>query len=451
MSIATAEKLGFRLPAMFRALGSRNYRLFFVGQGLSLIGTWMTRIATSWLIYSLTHSALLLGTLGFAGQIPTFLLAPVAGVLVDRWDRYKIMIATQTLSMIQSFALAFLTLTHRITVTDVLLLSIAQGLINAFDTPARQSYMVRLVDRREDLSNAIALNSSLVNSARLIGPAIAGVIIAAVGTGWCFFADGVSFLAVIGSLLMMRVDQSQNRPIATDKARSILGEFREGWKYVGEFKTVRNVLLLLGLICLMGMPYTVLLPLFATRVLHGGAKTLGWLMSSVGVGAVIGSLVVAARKSVIGLGRVMATAAVIFGVGLTAFSLSHIFWVSMLLLMVTGFGFVTQLASSNTLIQTVVEDKMRGRVMSFYTMAFFGTTPFGSLLAGVCASKFGAAWTLCGGGALCVVGGAWFAATLPALRQELRPIYKRMGILPAAELEAVGLAPAPIQNSGAPV
>ena len=435
---------------MFRALGARNYRLFFVGQGLSLIGTWMTRIATSWLIYSLTHSALLLGTLGFAGQIPTFLLAPVAGVLVDRWDRYKIMIVTQVLSMIQSFALAALTLTHRITVMDVLALSVVQGLINAFDTPARQSYMVRLVDRREDLSNAIALNSSLVNSARLIGPAIAGVIIAAVGTGWCFLADGFSFLAVIGSLLMMRVDKSQNLPTASDKARSILREFQEGWVYVGEFKTVRNVLLLLGLICLMGMPYTVLLPLFATRVLHGGAKTLGWLMSSVGVGAVIGALVVAARKSVVGLGRNMAMAAAIFGIGLIAFSLSHLFWLSMILLMVTGFGFITQLASSNTLIQTVVDDKMRGRVMSYYTMAFFGTTPFGSLLAGVCASRFGASWTLLGGGVICVAAAVWFAANLPSLRRELRPIYQRMGILPPSELEEAGLAPAPIQNSGAP-
>ena len=250
---------------------------------------------------------------------------------------------------------------------------------------------------------------------------------------------------------MMRVSRAQNLPTATDKARSIGREFHEGWRYVGEFKTVRNVLLLLALICLMGMPYTVLLPIFATRILHGGPKTLGWLMSSVGVGAVIGALFVAARKSVVGLGRNLCIAAAIFGAGLMAFALSRVFWLSVLLLVVTGFGFVTQLSGSNTLIQTVVDDKMRGRVMSFYTMAFFGTTPFGSLLAGVCASRFGADWTLFGGGAACVLGAAWFAATLPALRKEIRPIYQRLGILTDPDQANLSTTAPPVQNSGTPV
>jgi MFS family permease len=423
--------LSFKVPAMFRALSSRNYRLFFTGQSLSLIGTWMTRLATSWLIYKLTGSALLLGTLGFASQLPTFLLGPLTGVLVDRWDRYRIMVTTQTLSMVQSFVLAILTLTGRINVPEVIALGIMQGVINAFDTPARQSFMIRMVDRKEDLSNAIALNSSMVNSARLIGPSIAGVLIAAVGLGWCFFWDGVSYMAVIASLLLMRLSPSKK----TRGARSgAVTDFVEGFQYVSGMRSIRSILAMLALISLVGMPYTVLLPLFATA-LGGGAKTLGYLMSAVGVGALIGAISLAARKSVIGLGRVVGVAAAIFGGGLILFALSHVLWLSMAMLVITGYGFISQLASSNTLIQTISDESKRGRVMAFYTMAFMGTAPFGSLLAGVMAHWFGAPHTIMLGGVLCLLGSAWFASQLPAIRDELRPVYSKLGIIeePPAE------------------
>ncbi|MDR3711019.1 MAG: MFS transporter [Capsulimonadaceae bacterium] len=424
-----------QLPSMFRALQSRNYRLFFCGQSLSLIGTWMTRVATSWLIYKLTGSAILLGTLGFATQIPTFILAPFAGVLVDRWDRYRIMVSTQTLSMIQSFLLALLTLTHVITVWEVIALGVFQGLINAFDTPARQSFMIRMVDNHEDLGNAIALNSSMVNSARLIGPSIAGIIIAMAGEGTCFFVDGVSYVAVIASLLMMRIDGT---PVSLGQnSLSILKSMTEGWRYVSTFLPIRHLLTLLALISLLGMPYTVLLPVFATHSLHGGPKTLGWLNAAVGSGALIGAWSLAARKSVLGLGRKIAWAAVIFGSGLVGFSQSHILWVSLLLLMITGYGFIAQLASGNTIMQTVVDDEKRGRVMSFYTMAFVGTTPFGSLLAGFMAAHFGAPMTLAVCGTLCIAGGIWFASGLTAFRRDLHPIYIRLGLVKASSDQTV--------------
>ena len=425
--------LSFKTPPMFRALSSRNYRLFFAGQSLSLIGTWMTRLATGWLIYRMTGSALLLGTLGFASQLPSFLLGPIAGVLVDRWDRYYIMVATQTLSLVQSFALAFLTLTGRITVADVIGLGIMQGVINAFDTPARQSFMIKMVDRKEDLSNAIALNSSMVNSARLIGPSIAGLLIAAVGTGWCFFWDGVSYIAVIVSLLMMRVAHS-GRPSAT--RTGAYSEFIEGYRYVSGMRSIRCILIMLALISLVGMPYTVLMPLFATRILGGGPKTLGYLMSAVGVGALAGAYTLAARRSVVGLARIVGRAAAIFGGGLVLFALSRWLWLSMIMLTITGFGFIEQLASSNTLIQTVSDENKRGRVMSFYTMAFMGTAPFGSLMAGVLAHWFGAPVTLVAGGICCLIGSGWFALQLPAIRDELRPIYTKLGIIPALDSAA---------------
>jgi len=412
---------------MLRALRSRNYRLFFCGQSLSLIGTWMARVATSWLIYRLTGSAILLGTLGFATQIPAFFLAPFAGVLVDRWDRYRIMVWTQVLSMVLGFLLAGLTIANVVTVWEVIALGVCQGLINAFDIPARQSFMIRMVDDPKDLSNAIALNSSMVNSARLIGPSIAGVLIAISGEGWCFFWNGVSFVAVIVSLLMMRVDRMAGSSDRDDPP--MLRSLAEGWRYVSTFLPIRNLLLLLAIVALVGMPYTVLLPVFATHSLHGGPKTLGWLTAAVGLGALMGAWSLAARKSVVGLTQTLTWAAAIFGIGLIGFSQSHVLWISLLLLMITGYGFIAQLASSNTLLQTVVEEEKRGRVMSFYTMAFVGTTPFGSLLAGFMAAHFGAPTTLTVCGILCVAGSAWFASDLASFRRDLEPIYIRLGII----------------------
>lgn len=387
----------------------------------------MTRIATSWLVYRLTGSALLLGAVGFAGQIPSFLLAPFAGVLVDRWNRHRLLIATQVLAMLQSLGLAILTLTGSVQVWHIILLSVFQGLINAFDMPARQAFVVEMVEKREDLPNAIALNSSMVNAARLLGPSIGGVIIAAVGEGWCFMLDSISYLAVIASLLAMKITP---RPTKHLKEARMLQQLREGWKYASGFAPIRKVLLLLALVSLVGMPYTVLMPVFANEILHGGPNTLGLLMAASGLGALSGALLLAARKSVLGLGKYIPLMAGAFGAGLIAFSFSRVLWLSLLLMVVTGLGFMVQMAASNTVLQTIVDEDKRGRVMSFYTMAFMGTAPFGSLLAGSVADKIGAPFTLLFGGLGCILGALWFATSLPALRRDVRPIYVKIGILP---------------------
>ena len=412
----------------WRALRHRNFRLFFGGQSISLIGTWMTRIATSWLVYRLTKSALLLGTVGFAGQIPTFLLAPIAGVIVDRIDRRKVLVWTQTLAMAQSLALAWLTLSHRITIIEVLALSAMQGVINAFDMPGRQSFMVKMVEDRADLSNAIAINSSMVNMARLIGPSLAGLLIAATNEGWCFLVDGVSYIAVIASLLMMRVAPSKDQRDTT----SMLTQLREGWTYVAGFAPIRSILLLFALLSLMGWPFMVLMPVFAGQVLHGGPHTLGFLMGAVGVGSLVSALSLVMRRSVRGLTKMIPIAASIFGVGLITFGFSQYLWFSMLMMLVTGFGMMQGLTSSNTIIQTLVDEKMRGRVMSYYTMAFVGMAPFGSLLAGALAHAIGAPRTVIVSGVACIVGSVWFTTRLGGIRREMRPIYERLGIVPQA-------------------
>jgi MFS family permease len=415
------------LAFMLRALSHRNYKLFFSGQSISLIGTWMTRIATSWLVYRLTGSALLLGVVGFAGQIPSFLLAPFAGVLVDRWNRHRLLVATQVLALLQSLALAILALTGIVQIWHVIALSVFQGLINAFDMPARQAFVVEMIEKREDLANAIALNSSMVNAARLLGPSIGGIIIAAVGEGWCFMIDAISYLAVIASLLAMKITPRMTKE---GKQTKMLQQLGEGFKYAIGFAPIRKVLLLLALVSLVGMPYTVLMPVFANEILHGGPNTLGLLMAASGVGALAGAMLLAARKSVLGLGKYIPLTAGAFGAGLIAFSFSRVIWLSLLLMIVTGLGFMIQMAASNTVLQTIVEEDKRGRVMSFYTMAFMGTAPFGSLLAGSVAERIGAPHTLLFGGIGCIIGALWFATSLPALRRDVRPIYIRIGIIP---------------------
>src|SRR5690348_7604362 len=336
-----------------RALHHRNYRLFFGGQSISLVGTWITRIATSWLVYRLTGSALLLGVVGFAGQIPTLILTPFTGVLVDRWDRHRILVVTQVLSMLQSLALAVLTLGGIITVTDILALQAIQGIINSFDTPARQAFVVQMVEDRKDLPNAIALNSSMVNASRIIGPSIGGVIIAAVGEGWCFMIDAISYLAVIASLLAMHV--ARNPRMHPDTR--IIEELRTGFGYVAGFRPIRTLLLLLALVATMGMPYSVLMPAMATDVLHGGAHTLGFLMTATGVGALAGALYLASRHTVLGLGRAIVLATITFGGGLIAFALSHTLWISLVVLTLVGAGFMIEMASTNTILQTIVEER----------------------------------------------------------------------------------------------
>ncbi len=410
----------------WRALRHRNFRLFFGGQSISLIGTWMTRIATAWLVYRLTGSALLLGTVSFAGQIPTFLLAPFAGVWVDRLDRRQVLVWTQVLSMVQSLLLAGLTFSGRIDIPWLLALSVMQGAINAFDMPGRQAFMVQMIGDRADLSNAIAINSSMVNMARLVGPSLAGMVIAATNEAWCFLIDGVSYIAVIASLLAMHIDA----PAARRKAASTFHELKEGWSYVAGFHAIRTILLLFAIVSLMGMPFVVLMPIFAAKVLHGGPHTLGFLMGAMGVGALISALSLAARKNVRGLIRMIPIAATVFGLGLVGFGLSYNFWLSMIAVLIAGMGMMQGMAASNTIIQTLVSEEKRGRVMSYYTMAFVGMAPFGSLLAGSMAHAIGAPWTVAINGIVVVLGSLWFFTQLPALRRTVRPIYRQMGIIP---------------------
>jgi MFS family permease len=414
-----------RFSHAWRALEHRNFRLFFTGQSISLVGTWMTRVATSWLVYRLTGSALLLGVVGFAGQIPTFVLAPFAGVLVDRLDRRKLLVWTQALAGLQSLAMAALTLAKIINIHEVIWLSALQGLINAFDMPGRQAFLVQMVEDRQDLGNAIALNSSMVNMARLVGPALAGLVIGAVGEGYCFVIDGISYLAVIVSLLVMRV---RSAPV-THAVTSMLEQLKEGWAYVSGFRPVRTILSLFALLSLMGMPFMVLMPIFASNVLHGGPHTLGFLLGASGVGALISAVSLALRKTVRGLTSMIQVSAALFGAGLIAFGLSRILLLSMFLMLIVGFGMMQGMAASNTVIQTLVPEDKRGRVMSYYTMAFVGMTPFGSLLAGGLADRLGAPHAIMITGAFCLVGAAWFSTQLKSIRKIMRPIYVEMGII----------------------
>jgi MFS family permease len=411
----------------WRSLRHRNFRLYFGGQSISLIGTWMTRLATSWLVYRLTGSAFLLGVVGFAGQIPTFLFAPFAGVWIDRLDRRQVLVVTQILAMLQSLALAALTLARHINIHEIIWLSAFQGLINAFDMPARQAFLVQMVEDKQDLGNAIALNSSMVNLARLVGPSLAGAVIAVSGEGYCFLIDGISYVAVIASLLAMRLP-----PVVVMRtADSMLIQLKEGWEYVSGFAPVRTILLLFAMVSLMGWPFTVLMPIFAGKILNGGPHTLGLLMGAVGIGALVSAISLAVRKTVLGLGRMIPIATASLGGGLILFGISRVLWVSLLLMLVCGFGMMQQMAASNTIIQTIVEDNKRGRVMSFYAMAFVGMAPFGSLLAGVLAHAIGAPRTVMLSGVFCVAGAAWFARQLTAIRKLIRPIYVDLGILPA--------------------
>ena len=417
----------------WRALRHPNFRLFFFGQSISVLGTWMTRLATSWLVYRLTHSALLLGLVGFSGQILTFLLGPFAGVWVERLNRRRLLVCTQAAAAIQSFALAALTLTHLITIHEVIALSALQGLINAFDMPGRQSFLVQMVSDassgktdRADLGNAIAINSSMVNGARLVGPALAGLVIAAAGEGWCFLIDGFSYFAVIASLLLMRLPRVEIHRAAT----SVLVQMREGWDYVRTFRPIRSILTVFALLSLMGWPYSVLLPIFAGQVLHGGAHTLGFLTGASGIGALTSALSLAIRKSVVGLTRMIQIASALFGTGLILFGLSHILWISLVLMVVVGFGMMQAASAANTVIQTLVPEDKRGRVMGYYTMAFVGSAPFGSLLAGGLAHLLGAPHTIMITGAFCLAGSLWFTFELPQVRAIMRPIYRDLGLLP---------------------
>jgi MFS family permease len=403
-----------RWQIALRALRHRNFQLFFSGQLISLIGTWMQSVAQSWLVYRLTGSALLLGSVGFASQIPVFLFAPLGGITADRFNRRHIVIGTQVASMVLAFILAALTLLHKVQVWHVFVLAALLGIVNAFDIPGRQSFLVDMVGK-EDLMNAIALNSSMFNGARVIGPAIAGILVARIGEGWCFFANAVSYIAVIIGLLMMKV---QSRPQAL--MASPLEHMMEGFRFVNRTAPIRALLLLLGLVSLVGMPYVVLMPIFADKILHGGAQGLGILMGATGVGALLGALTLAFREGVKGLGRWVALCCAGFGASLVVFALSHNFWVSVILLLPVGYTMMLQMACSNTLIQVMVPDALRGRVMAVYSMMFMGMAPIGALLGGALADRLGAQLTVAIGGVASVAGAAWFWSQLPKIRVEAR-------------------------------
>lgn len=421
-----------RFRELIRSLRHRNFQLFFGGQLISLIGTWMQNIAQPWLVYRLTGSSLLLGVVGFAGQIPIFLFAPLGGLAADRWNRHRVVIGTQTASMILAFILAALTLLHVVRVWEIMVLAALLGVVNAFDVPARQSLLIEMVER-EDLMNAIALNSSMFNGARIIGPAIAGILVARIGEGWCFFANAVSYIAVIIGLLMMKFEALRTAAKDTSPYEHIV----EGFRYVRRTKPIFALVLLIGVVSLVAVPYSVLMPIFADQILHRGAHGLGVLMGSSGVGALLGALTLAVRRGVHGLGRVVGAAAAAFGVFLALFAFSNSYWLSVALLIPVGYAVMLQMSSSNTLIQAMVPDELRGRAMAMYTMMFMGMAPLGSLFAGALADKIGAPWTVGIGGVGAFVAGLVFMRYLPSLRFEARQLIMAQGLSPAEPREEI--------------
>ena len=414
-----------RLRRLFRALRARNYRLYVAGQSLSLIGTWMQRLALSWWVYRNTHSALVLGIVGCVGQLPAVLLAPLAGALVDRWDRQRLLVATQLLAMLQAMGLAWLVLAEVATLWHMLLCSVLLGVINAVDIPARQALMGDLVDQPEDLSNALALNASINNGARLIGPALAGMVIVRLGEGICFLLNGLSYLAVLAALRAMRLPPHLTAPPRTP----VLAEAHAGVRYAWGFTPVRAILLLLTVANLLGMPYQVLMPVFATDILHGDAHTLGRLTAASGVGAILGALYLASRDSVLGFGRVLVLSTGLFSLGLVGLSYASHEGVAWLTLIGASGGMMVLSTVSNTVLQTIVDEEKRGRILSLYTMVFMGTAPVGSLVAGSMAMQLTAPQMVRIGGLCCLVGALVFARHLPALRAMVRPLAATRGLL----------------------
>lgn len=422
---------GIRWQVALRSLRHRNFQLFFSGQLISLVGTWMQTVAQSWLVYKLTGSGLLLGSVGFASQIPVFLVAPIGGITADRGNRQRIVIGTQISSMILAFILAALTLTHRITIPEIFVLAALLGVVNAFDIPGRQAFLVDMVGK-DDLMNAIALNSSMFNGARVIGPAVAGVLVARLGEGWCFFANGVSYIAVIIGLLLMKV----HAPAKASPHSSPMEHLREGFQFVSRTAPIRALLILLGIVSVTGMPYVVLMPIFADKILRSGGQELasligshdlgairlGILMGAAGVGALLGALTLAARSGVKGLGRWVAVCCAGFGISMILFAFCRSFWLSVLFLLPVGYFIMLQMAASNTLIQVMVPDALRGRAMAVYSMMFMGMAPVGSILGGALSDRIGAPWTVAIGGLASVVGAWWFSLQLPKIRVEARQL-----------------------------
>jgi MFS family permease len=427
---------------LLRALAHRNFRLYFAGQAVSLIGTWMQQIALTWLAYDrFGNSAVLLGWVGFCTQIPVIVLGPLAGVVADRVNRHRLIIVTQTLAMLQAFLVAFLTLTDVIEVWHVLVLSVFLGTVNSFDVTARQAFMSEMLDDRADLANAIALNSSMFNGARLVGPALAGILIYLVGEGMCFLLNGLSYVAVLAALLAMRV----RPPERVAQREPVWRELRSGVNYAFQFGPIRSILILLAVTSVMAAPFSVLMPVFVTQVLGGDARTLGTVMAFVGLGALTGAVYLASRKTVLGLGIRIALAATALGLATVGFSFTGHLVVALPAAYVVGLAMMVQMTSSNTVLQTIVPDEMRGRVMSLYAMAIMGMMPLGSLLAGQLAALIDTPNTLRVGGLCVAAGGIWFATRLASIRKLVRPIYHRLGILPAPPVPVEGLMEPPAE------
>jgi len=419
-------ELSIRIRTVFRSLQYRNYRLFFSGQSVSLVGTWLQRIAMPWLVYHMTGSVVLLGLVSFAGQIPTFVLAPFAGVLTDRWNRYHVLIGAQVLAMLQASAFTLLYYAGVLQVWHIMVLSVVWGIFNSFDVPSRQSLVIDLVEKKEDLGNAIALNSIMFNGARLIGPSVAGLLLATAGEGICFLSNAISYLFVIGSLLMMKVNTGKQKR----NNGAMLTELKEGFSYAFGFPPIRHIILLLAIVSVMSMPYAVLMPVFAKEILHGDSQTFGFLMGAAGFGALMAGIYLASWKTILRIGRIIPISTAIFGTGIIALSFSRSFLLSLFLMVIAGMGLMLQTAASNTVLQTITEDDKRGRIMSFYTMAIMGTAPFGSLMSGTLAKAIGTPYTILIGGVVCIAGAAYFYTKLPELKEFARPVYVKLGIIP---------------------
>ena len=414
------------LKVIFRSLQHRNYRLFFCGQSISLVGTWMQHVALAWLVYRITGSVVMLGLVGFASQIPIFLLTPFTGVLTDRWNRHIVLIVTQSAAMVLTFILTGIFFIGTIEIWQIFLLSISLGCINAFDIPARQSFAIDLVEKKEDLGNAIALNSLMFNGAILIGPSLAGLLLAVEGEGICFLINGISYLFVIVSLLMMKVAPGDLKK----KNVRFFKEMKDGLKYTFGFAPIKYLILFLALVNLLAVPYTVLMPVFAKEILHGGSNIYGFLIGASGFGALLGAIYLASGKTILRIGKIISWSAAIFGLGLILFSFSRFYLFSFILMIVIGFGDMLHTAASNTILQTITDDDKRGRVMSFYTMAIVGIAPFGSLLVGELAKVIGTPNTILIGGITCIIGALIFLKKLPDLKKLVRHVYVNLGVFP---------------------
>ena len=426
LQVSEESQINVRFQVIFRSLKYRNYKLFFYGQSISLIGTWMQRIAVPWLVYKMTGSVFLLGISAFAGQIPSLFLSPFAGVITDRLSRYKVLFWAQILSMVHAFLLAGLVLSGYIMIWQIIFLSFVIGCINTFEIPARHTFVFEMVEKKEDLGNGIALNSLMFNGARLIGPSIAGILLATAGEGICFLINGLSFLCVIVSLKLMKLERKDPERGKTD----IMKELKDGFNYTFGFLPIKHLILLLALVNMMVMFYSTLMPVFAKEILAGDSHTYGFLMGAAGFGALVGALFLASRETVLKLGRIVPAAVIVFGTGLVVLSLSRIFILSLIIMVFVGMGLMLQAAASNTILQTITDDDKRGRVMSFYTMAIMGSAPFGSLLAGSLAKTIGTPNTILTGGIVSITGALFFLRKLPELKKIVRPIYVKMGVIP---------------------